>query len=85
MPVESNLVLSILKTLQGLGSTRLTPGLQLQRQLNYTKCLVPDVVSNVQNRALKKRKLDTNPRYSPDMNLLGLPPPPRIMRTYLFC
>ena len=34
-----------------------------------TKCLVallPDVVSNTQNRALKKRKLDSNPRYSPD-------------------
>ena len=27
----------------------LTPGIQLQRQLNYTKCLVPDIVSNAQN------------------------------------
>ena len=26
----------------------------------------PDVLSNAQNRALKKRKLDSNPRYSPD-------------------
>ena len=43
---------------------RFTPGLQLQRQLNYTKCLVPDVASNAQNRALKKRKMDSNPRYS---------------------
>ena len=60
----SNLILSILKALQGLGSMRFTPGLQLQRQLNYTKCLVPDVVSNAQNRALKKRKMDSNPRYS---------------------
>ena len=47
---ESNLILSILKALQGLGSTYFTPGLQLQRQLNYTKCLVPDV-SNTKNRA----------------------------------
>ena len=44
---------------------RFTPGLQLQRQLNYAKCLVQDVVSNSQNRALKKRKMDSNPRYSP--------------------
>ena len=50
----SNLVLSILKALQILGSMCFTPGLQLQRQLNYTKCLVPHVVSNVQNRALEK-------------------------------
>ena len=44
---------------------RFTPGLQLQRQLNYAKCLVQDVVSNSQNRALKKQKMDSNPRYSP--------------------
>ena len=44
---------------------RFTPGLQLQKQLNYAKCLVQDVVSNSQNRALKKRKKDSNPRYSP--------------------
>ena len=62
---ESNLILSILKALQGLGSMRFTPGLQLQRQLNYTKCLVPDVVSNAQNRALKKQKMDSNPKYGP--------------------
>ena len=51
---ESNLILSILKALQGLGSMRFTPGLQLQRQLNYTKCLVPDVVSNSQNKGTEK-------------------------------
>ena len=48
---------------------RYTPGLQLQRQLNYTKCLVallPLVVPNVQNRALNKRKFDSNPRFGPD-------------------
>ena len=61
----SNLILSILKALQDLSSTRFTPGLQLQRQLNYTKCLVSDVVSNAQNRALKKLKMDSNSRYSP--------------------
>ena len=61
-----NLILSILKPLLGLGSARFTPGIQLQRQPNYTKCLVPDVVSNVQKRALKKRKMGSNPRYSPD-------------------
>ena len=61
----SNLILSILKALQGLSSTRFTPGLQLQRQLNYTKCLVPDVISDTQNRALKKRKINSNPRYGP--------------------
>ena len=47
-----------------------TPGLQLQRQLNYIKCLVallPGVVPNAQNRTLKKRKLDSNPRYGPDV------------------
>ena len=47
---------------------RFTPGPQLQRQLNYTKSLVallPDVVPNAQNRALKKRKLDSNSRYGP--------------------
>ena len=46
-----------------------TPGPQLRRQLNYTKCLVtllPDLVTNAQNRALKKQKLDSNHRYSPD-------------------
>ena len=63
--LPSNLVLSILKALQVLGSTRLTPGLQLQRQLNYTKFEVPDVVSKAQNRTLKKRKIDSNPRYDP--------------------
>ena len=60
---ESNLISSILKSLQGLGSTRFTPGLQLKRQLNYTKCLIPDIAKN---RALKKRKLNSNPRYGPD-------------------
>lgn len=32
------------------------------------KCLVPllpDVIHNAQNRVLKKRKLDSNPRYGP--------------------
>ena len=52
--VASNLILSILKALQGLVSTRLTSGLQLQRQLNYTKCLVPDVVCNAQNKGTEK-------------------------------
>ena len=56
-----------LKALQGLGSTRFTPGLQLQRQLTYAKCLILDILSNVQIRALKKRKLDSNPRYDPDI------------------
>ena len=35
-------------------------GLQLQRKLNYTKCLVallPDVASNAQNGALKKTEV----------------------------
>ena len=50
----SNLILSILKVLQGLGSTRFNPRPQLQRQLNYAKCLAPDVVSNASKRALKK-------------------------------
>ena len=67
---ELNLILSILKALQDLGSTRFTAGLQLQRQLNYTKCLVPDVVSNAQNRAPKKQKLDSNPRYGPEVFFL---------------
>ena len=48
-----------------------TPGLQLQRQLNYTKCLVSDVISNAQNRALKKRKMDSNPRYNPGHIIKG--------------
>ena len=43
---------------------RFTPGPQLQRQLNYTKCLISDVVSNAQNRELKKLKMDSNSRYS---------------------
>ena len=38
----SNLILSILKALQGLGSTRSTPGLQLQKQLSYTEYMVPN-------------------------------------------
>ena len=59
----SDLILSILNVLQGLGSTRFNPGLQLQRQLNYTKCLAPDVVSNAIKRALKKQKMDLNSRY----------------------
>ena len=49
----SNLIFSVLKALQGLSFTRFTPGPQLQRQFNYTKCLVSDVVINTQNRALK--------------------------------
>ena len=52
---ESNLILSIENALQVLGSIHFIPGLQLQRQLNYTKCLVPDA-SNAQNRALKKNR-----------------------------
>ena len=67
----SNLILSILKALQGLSSMHFTPGLQLQRQLNYTKCLVSDVVSNSQNRALKKRKIDSNPRCDPGHIIKG--------------
>ena len=59
-----NLILSILETLQGLGSMHFAPGFQLQRQLSYTKCLVPD-------RVLKKRKLDSNARYGPE-NLYGM-------------
>ena len=51
---KSNLILSILKAIQDLGSICFTPGLQLQRQLNYTKCLVPDVVSNSQNKGTEK-------------------------------
>ena len=61
----SNLILSISKALQVLSSMRFNAGPQLQRQLNYTKCLVPDVASNAQNRALKKLKMDSNSRYSP--------------------
>ena len=33
---------------------------------NYTKSLVPDVVSTAQNRALKEQKLHSNPRYGHD-------------------
>ena len=43
---------------------RFTSGPQLQRQLSYTKCLISDVVSNAQNRALKKLKMDSNSRYN---------------------
>ena len=67
----SNLILSILKALQGLSSTRFTPGVQLQRQLNYTKCLVSNVISNAQNTTLKKRKMDSNPRYRPGRIIKG--------------
>ena len=66
-----NLILSISKALQGLGSMCFTPGLQFQRQLNYTKCLVSDVVSNAQNRALKKLKMDSNSRYGPGHIIKG--------------
>ena len=65
----SNLILSILKALQDLSSMRFTPG--IQRQLNYTRFLVSDVVSNVQNRALKKLKIDSNSRYSPGHIIKG--------------
>ena len=44
---------------------RFTPGPQLQTELNYTKCLVSDIVSNTQNRTLKKLKMDSNSKYSP--------------------
>ena len=50
----SSLILSILKALQGFGSTRFTPGLQLQRQINYTKYPVSDLVSNAQNKGTEK-------------------------------
>ena len=39
------------------------------KRVNYTKYLVAlpsDDVPNAQNRALKKRKLDSNPRYGLD-------------------
>ena len=67
----SNLILSILKALEPLGSTCFTPGLQLQRQLNYTKCLVSYVASKAQNRALKKWKMNPNPRYGPGYIVKG--------------
>ena len=67
----SNLILSVLKALQGLSSTRFTPEIQLQSELDYTKGLVSDVFSNAQNRALKKRKMDSNPRYSPGHIIKG--------------
>ena len=60
-----------LKALQDLSSMRFTPGSQLQRQLNYTKCLVLDVVSNAQNMALKKLKMDSNSRNSPGHIIKG--------------
>ena len=63
-----NLILSILKALQGLSSTRFTPGRQLQRQLNYRKCLVSELVPNAQNRALK---MDSNSRYGPGHIIKG--------------
>ena len=40
-------------------------------QLNHTKRLVSDVVSNVQNRALKKLKIDSNSRYGPGHMIKG--------------
>ena len=67
----SNLILSILKALQGLSSTRFTPGLQLQRQLSYTKCLVSELVSDAQNRVLEKLKMDSNSRYGPGHIIKG--------------
>ena len=67
----SHLNRSILKASQGLNSTRFTPGLQLQRQINYTKCLVSNVISNAQNTTLKKRKMDSNPRYGPRRIIKG--------------
>ena len=48
-----------------------TPGPQLQRQLNYPKCLVSNVVSNAQNRALKKLKMDSNSIYGPGHIMKG--------------
>ena len=50
---------------------RFTPGPQLQRQLNYGKRLVSDVVSNALNRALKKLKMDSNSRYCPGHIITG--------------
>ena len=44
---------AILKALQGLASKPFNPGLQLPRQLSYTKhliALLPDVISDAQNR-----------------------------------
>ena len=67
----SNLFLSFLKALEGLSSTHFTSGPQLQRQLNYTKYLVSDVVSNAQNRALKKLKMHSNSRYGPGHIIKG--------------
>ena len=68
----SNLILSILKALQGLSSMCFTPGTQLQRyKIKYTKCLVSDVVSNAQNRTLKKLKMDSNSRYGPGHIIKG--------------
>ena len=61
----------ILKSLQDLSSMRFTHGPQLQRQFNYTKCLVSNVVFNAQNRALKKLKMDSNSRYCPGHIITG--------------
>ena len=63
---ESNLIFSILKALQGLGSICLTLGLQLQSQFNYAKCLLPDVIFPMPKIGIEKCKLDLNPRYGPD-------------------
>ena len=46
---------------------------KFSKRVNYTKCLVAllsDVVPNAQNRTLKKRKFDSNPRYGPDYTSL---------------
>ena len=44
-------------------------GRKVVKYVNYTKYLVallPDFIRNAQNRALKKRKLDLNPRHGSD-------------------
>ena len=54
---------------------RFTPRFQFQRQVHYKKCLVAlllNVVPNAQIWALKKRKLDSNPRYGPVRVLLRI-------------
>ena len=63
----SNLILFTLKASKGMSSTCFTPGLEL----NYKNCLILDVVSNAQNRALKKEEMDSNPRYGPGHIIKG--------------
>ena len=59
------------KSFTGLEFYALHPWTTTATATQLHKSLVSDVAFNAQNRALKKQKMDSNPRYGPDHIIKG--------------